>query len=400
MSFSIGLSGLRTTSQSLDVISQNIANVSTAGFKASRPELAALYSGGQPGGVELSNISRDFSKDGAKQYSGRDLDIAISGQGFFLVKDHNGQTRYTRAGIFSKDADNFITTSGGLRLQGYAASADGVLNTGVVTDLVVNATNLPANASTTLDFTANLKADAPAIDTVANPFDPADASSYNFSYSSGVFDSLGNEHTLTQYFVKESDNTWRTHFYMDGAAMTGPSDQVITFNTDGSLATPSPATVVLTHAPAGADPMSITLDLRGSTQYSGEFSVTRNATDGYSAGEMTGLRVDDDGTISAVYNNGRTRVQGQIVLAGFTNPNGLAQADSTTWTETFSSGQALLGVAGTGALGTLTPGAYEDSNVDLTGELVNLMTAQRNYQANAKSVSTADQLMQVLFNNM
>jgi flagellar hook protein FlgE len=400
MSFNIGLSGLRTTNQSLDVISQNIANVSTAGFKASRPELAALYSGGQAGGVEMSNVSQNFSKDGSKQNSGRALDMAISGQGFFQVKDQNGQNRYTRAGMFNKDADNFITTSNGMRLQGYAANAEGILNTGVITDLAVNATNLPANASTSLEFTANFKADAPTIDTAANPFDPADAASYNFSYSSGVFDSLGNEHTLTQYFVKESDNTWRSHFYMDGAAMAAPADQAITFNTDGTLATPNPATVALTHAPAGADPMAVTLDLRGSTQYSGEFSVTRNATDGYTAGEMTGLRVDDDGTVSAVYNNGRTRVQGQVVLANFTNPNGLAQADSTTWTETFASGQALTGVAGTGALGTLTPGAYEDSNVDLTGELVNLMTAQRNYQANAKSVSTADQLTQVLFNNM
>lgn len=346
MSFSIGLSGLRTTSQSLDVISQNIANVSTAGFKASRPELAAIYSGGQPGGVELSNISQNFSEDGAKQYSGRDLDIAISGEGFFMVQDQSGQNLYTRAGLFTKDADNYITTSSGMRLQGYVADADGVLNTGVITDLVINATNLPANASTTLEFVANLKADASAIDTVANPFDPADASSYNFSYSSGVFDSLGNEHTLTQYFVKESDNTWRTHFYMDGAAMSAPADQVITFNTDGSLATPSPATVALTYAPAAADPMSITLDLRGSTQYAGEFSVTRNTTDGYTAGEMTGLQVDEDGTISAVYSNGRTRIQGQIVLANFTNPTGLAQADSTTWTETFASGEALIGTAG------------------------------------------------------
>lgn len=400
MSYDIGLSGLRTTSQTLEVISQNIANVSTAGFKASRPELAALYSGGQPGGVEMSNISRNFSEDGSIQYSGRDLDIAISGQGFFVVQDENGQNRYTRAGIFSMDADNYITTSSGMRLQGYVADADGALNTGVITDLVINATNLPAKASTTVEFTANLKADASVIDTVANPFDPADAASYNFSYSSGVFDSLGNEHTLTQYFVKESDNTWRIHFYMDGAAMSGPADQVITFNTDGSLASPSPATVALAHTPAAADPMAITLDLRGSTQYAGEFSVTRNTTDGYSAGEMTGLQVDDSGIISAVYDNGRTRIQGQVVLASFTNPNGLAESDSTTWTETFASGEALIGVAGSGALGTLTAGAYEDSNVDLTSELVSLMTAQRNYQANAKSVSTADELMQVLFNNM
>lgn len=400
MSYNIGLTGLRTTNQSLDVISQNIANVSTAGFKASRAELAALYSGGQAGGVELQRVSQNFDKDGTKEFTGRDLDLAISGQGFFILKDTNGQLRYSRSGMFNKDADNVIVSANGMRLQGYAADANGNLINGVLTDLRVSASSLPAQASTTLEFVANFKADAsiPA----SAVFDPTDSNSFNFSYSSDLYDSLGTEHTLTQYMVKTADNNWTAYYYLDGNPVdvggTGTNSQAITFNTDGSLATPT--TISLAASPAGADAMNINLSLVGTTQFAGEFAVARNTTDGYPAGELTGLRVDDSGLVSAIYTNGRERIQGKVLLANFANPGGLNQADSTTWTQSFASGTALIGEAGTGALGTLTAGAYEGSNVDLTAELVSLMTAQRNYQANAKSVSTADKLTQVLFNTL
>ncbi len=396
MSFNIGLSGLRTTSQSLDVISQNIANVSTAGFKAGRPEMAALYAGGQPGGVEMSNVSQNFSKDGTKQNSGRDLDMAISGQGFFVMKDDNGQMRYSRAGMFNRNADNLITNAGGLTLQGYAANADGSLIDGAMTDLRINATTLPARASTELEFVANFKADAAAVPT-GLAFDPNDVSTYNFSYSADLFDSLGNEHTFTQYMRKTGDNTWEAHYFVNGNLR--PGDRTITFAEDGSMSAPA-GPIAFEFDPPGAEPMNIAVSMAGTTQFAGDFSVSRNATDGFSSGELAGLRVNEDGSIYAVYTNGRDRLQGKVILANFTNPNGLAQADATTWTQTFASGTALVGAAGSGALGTLTPGAYEESNVDLTGELVNLMTAQRNYQANAKSVSTADQLTQVLFNKL
>lgn len=407
MSFNIGLSGLRSTNQSLDVISQNIANVSTAGFKASRPEMAALYSGGQPGGVEMSNVSQNFSKDGSKQASGRDLDMAISGQGFFILRDDNGQERYTRAGMFNKNADNFITNASGMRLQGAGVNADGDLIPGVQTDLRINAVNLPARASTSVEFMANFKADAavPAGAPFApGDFDPENAAHYNFSYSTELFDSQGNEHTLTQYLVKTDANTWNAHYYINGAPQLDgiggvQPPQAIEFNTDGTLLAPT-AAVNITYNPTGADPMVLALDMTGTTQYAGNFSVNRNTTDGYATGELAGLRVNDDGSIYAVYTNGRDRLQGQVMMANFANPGGLSQADNTTWTQTFASGTATTGAAGTGALGSLTAGSYEDSNVDLTGELVNLMTAQRNYQANAKSVSTADQLTQVLFNTL
>lgn len=394
MSFNIGLSGLRTTNQTLDVISQNIANVSTAGFKAGRAELAALYSGGQPGGVELQNVSQNFSRDGSREYTGRDLDMAISGQGFFVVKDSTGQDRYTRAGMFNKDADNFVTTADGMRLQGYGVNGNGQLNTGVLGDLQISATTMPARPSGNLEFAANLKADAPAI---TDPLDPADATTFNFSYSTELFDSQGNRHVLTQFFQKTTDNTWEVTPRIGDTLLPA---ETLTFNTDGTLATPDPATVVINQPMGGVvDDLEVTINFLGSTQYSGDFSVSRNETDGYASGDLSGIRVNEDGTLMAVYTNGRDYLQGQVVLANFANPQGLAQANGTTWTQTFASGNANIGSAGSGSLGAIVPGAYEGSNVDLTGELVNLMTSQRNYQANAKTLSTSDQLTQVLFNS-
>ncbi|EKE73976.1 flagellar hook protein FlgE [Gallaecimonas xiamenensis] len=393
MSYNIGLSGLRSTNQALNVISQNIANVSTAGFKAARAEYAALYAGGEPGGVEVAQVSQDFSKDGSKEFTGRSLDLAISGQGFFMVKNAQGQTAYTRAGTFNKDASNFIVGAGGEKLQGYGVDANGALLTGVVTDLKISASNLAAKASTRLDFKANLRADAAVPATT--PFDPADANSFNYSYTSSVYDSLGTEHTVTQYFVKTGANTWDSNYYVDGAA-TGVT-QAVNFNTDGTLAAPT-TPVVLNMTPAGADPIALDVSYTGTTQYAADFSASYDA-DGYSSGELAGVRVDDDGSVFAVFTNGKDLLQGKVALANFSNPNGLAKGDNTSWTATFSSGNAVIGDPGAGGLGTLTAGAYEGSNVDLTGELVNLMTAQRNYQANAKSISTADKMTQVLFSS-
>lgn len=403
MSFSIGLSGLRAVSEELNVISHNIANVNTAGFKAGRAEFAALYSGGQAGGVEMNNVSQNFDRNGDVVTSGRALDLAISGSGFFVLSDSKGQVAYSRAGMFQKDADNRIVASNGMALQGYGVNADGQLVPGVIGDLKVTAANVPAKASTKVDFVANLKADASKVDTTAAgyTFDPNDASSYNFSQSGKLFDSLGVEHTLTHYFVKTGDNTWRTHYYVDGKPVqSGGADQVqdLVFKADGSLQSPT-GNVTLNLSPAGANPMAVELNVSGLSQYASDFNVSRNQSDGYTAGDMTGVRIEQDGSLMAVFSNGQSLLQGQIVMANFANASGLQQGDNTTWTQTFSSGQPTLGVPGTGTLGSLTSGSYEGSNVDLTGELVNLMTAQRNYQANAKSISAADKMTQVLFNS-
>lgn len=394
MSFSIGLSGLRAVNDELGVISHNIANVNTSGFKAGRAEFAAVYSGGQAGGVEMSNISQNFDRNGDIVNSGRALDLAISGNGFFML-NNNGQTAYTRSGMFSLDANNNVVNAQGMNLQGYGVNTDAALVPGVIGNLKVSAASLGAKASSAVEFVGNLKADASTIDTATYPFSPNSVSSYNFSQSGTLYDSLGTEHTLTHYFVKTGTNTWDAHYYVDGAD-TGTS-AAITFNTDGSLA--SPTSVALNLSPAGADAMNVSIDMSDMSQYASDFNVSRNQSDGYTAGDMTGLRIDGDGSLYAVYTNGQTQLQGQVVMANFTNPGGLEQGNDTAWYQTFSSGQPTVGAPGTGTLGSLTAGAYEGSNVDLTGELVNLMTAQRNYQANAKTISASDKMTQVLFNS-
>ena len=391
MSFSISLSGLRAVTEELDVISQNIANVNTAGYKASRAEFAALYGGGQPSGVEVNNVSQNFEKDGNVVSSGRTLDLAISGSGFFVLKD-NGQNVYTRAGMFQKNSDNYIVNASGQKLQGYGVNDDHQLLSGAVTDLQVSSASIPAKASTKVDFVANLKADA---STISSTFDPTDATSYNYSQSGSVYDSLGVEHTLTQYFVKTGTNSWDAHYYVDGASV---QTQALTFNSDGTLATPASA-VSLSLTPAGADPMTVSVNVSDMSQYASDFSVTRNQADGYTAGDMTGVQIESDGSLMAVYSNGQSLLQGQVVMANFANPTGLRQGDNTTWYQTFSSGQATIGAPGSGSLGSLSSGSYEGSNVDLSSELVSLMTSQRNYQANAKSISATDKMTQVLFNS-
>ncbi|WP_346351721.1 flagellar hook protein FlgE [Oceanimonas sp. AH20CE76] len=424
MSMSIGLSGLRATSESLGVISHNIANVSTAGFKSARAEFAAVYGGGQPGGVEVNNVSQNFDRDGDVVNTGRALDLAISGNGFFMTS-LNGQTAFTRAGTFNRDANNYIVSGNGMRLQGNMVNEAGELQQGVIEDLRVDGAGLPAKASTRVDFTANLKADA---EIPATAFDVEDATSYNFSQSSEVFDSLGTRHVMTQYFVKTGANEWQQHFYVDGEpvnpapppAPPAPAPAkpgslpgvTMTFDSEGKFSSVTGTNAVVHPTDAklsqislaftpngGANPVNVTMSPAAMTQYAGEFSVSRNQPDGYTAGELAGIRFESNGDMYAVFTNGQDQIKGKVVMANFANPNGLRQGDGTSWHQSFASGAAVMGDPGTGTLGTLTAGAYEGSNVDLTGELVNLMTAQRNYQANSKSISAADKMTQVLFNS-
>ena len=396
MSFSIGLSGLRAVNQELSVISNNVANASTAGFKSSRAEFAAIYGGGQAGGVEMNNVSQNFDRNGDVMRTGRGLDLAISGSGFFVLKDGSGQTSYTRAGMFQRDPNNYLTTANGNRLQGYTTNDAGELQSGVIGDIQVKAGSLPAKASDKLEFVANLKADASVIDPALHPFDPAKSDSLSYSQSSKVYDSLGVEHTVTQYFVKTGANTWQVNYAFNGTTTGAPV--TMEFNSNGTLKAPT-TSPVLALAPAGADPISLQVDIARVSQYASDFNATRNQSNGYTAGDLTGVRVDADGGVYATFTNGQSLLQGQVVMANFTNPNGLLQTNNTTWQQSFSSGQPVLGAPGTGTMGKLTAGAYESSNVDLTGELVSLMTSQRNYQANAKTISSADKMTQVLFNS-
>ncbi len=399
MSFNIAISGLTATNQQLDTISNNIANISTHGFKESRAEFSSIYSGGQAGGVEVAATTQNFELNGSLEGTGRALDLAVSGNGFFSTVDSKGQHIYTRSGSFTTDKDNFIVSNVGNKLQGYGVDADENLQQGHIGDLSISTSSLAAKATTNVEFIANFDARAVAVDTATTPFDAADPSSFTSSYTTQAYDYLGKPHTVSQYFINTKANTWEVRVIADGNDVTPASLPVINFNADGSIDSSNSTVPISISIPVSdANPMAIAIDLSGSTQYGEDFAVSTNNPDGYPPGGLTEIRIEDNGMIYAQFTNGQSQLQGQLILADFPNPTALSQSDNTSWTQTYASGLPVTGVPGSGVLGSLTSGSLEGSNVDLTSELVSLMTAQRNYQANTKTISTSDQLTQALFN--
>jgi len=441
--FNIGLSGLKSTQTGLEVTSNNIANSSTSGYKNTTAEFSAVYNGGQLGGVKVANVKEDFVTGGEIIQTGNALDIAIDGQGFFAVSE-NGQTAYTQAGQFILDSDLNIVNANGATLQGFGTSevagGDPTIVGGVLTDLKIEASNIEAQASTEINFNGNLSS-ASNITPYPALFDPTDGSQYNFSQSTEVFDSLGNSHVLTQYFNHTGSNQWDAMFFLDGKPLTA-GDLAATGTTigsqdvdDGTGVLPAPQAGVLrmefdangqmvpyTTAPditavnltvgvagatattnaeisSGAAALAITLKFDGTTQFGSSFSVNQNDSDGYTSGAFSGVAVEDDGKVYATFTNGESKLQGQVVLASFANVDGLEQGSNTVWYQTEESGNALYGEPDSGSLGKLLSGSYMGSNVDISEQLVGLMSFQQNYQANAKTISSADEMMQILFSN-
>lgn len=392
MSFDIAISGLNAINQQLGAISNNIANSGTVGFKSGRAEFASLYAEGQPLGVGVTGIAQSISKSGSIFSSASSLDLAINGDGFFVMRDSAGSTAYTRAGYMQTDSLGNLINNQGMYLQGYSVDANGVVQTGTVGNLTISSGSLPAKSTSTLDFTANLNANEKLPETAK--FDPTDETSYNHTYATQVYDSLGREHTMKQYFVKTSDNEWEVHYYMDDQDLG--TTQKMTFTEQGILEMPNGAVNITADIP-GAERIELALNYNGTTQFGSDFSVSKNNGNGYASGERTGQTIDKDGSVYATFSNGERLLQGQVILATFSNPNGLSSQNGTTWTQTASSGAPLTGTPGTGLLGALTSNTLEGSNVDLTAELVGLMTAQRNYQANTKVISTNDSMMTALF---
>lgn len=401
MSFNIANTALNAHTEQLNTISNNIANSATKGFKSSRTEFSSMYAQSQPLGVAVNGISQNIGKDGQKERTGMNLDLAISGNGFFRVRDSAGNNAYTRAGMFYTDTSGNLVNGQGMKLQGYPVDAAGNVQTGVITDLKINNAGIPAKASTKLDFMANLDADA-RIPTQTT-FSPGDSNSYNFTATSTVYDSLGREHTLSQYFIKSPSsaaaNQWTVHYTVDGQVLAGspPPTHSLVFTASGQLVnTTNSAGIKGVFGQTGADNFDIDIDYTGTTQFKGQSMPTKNKSNGYTSGVKNGERIDSDGSVYATFSNGERMLQGKVVLANFANPNGLATQNGTAWSETNKSGAALLGAPGTGLLGSLEAGALENSNVDLTAELVGLMTAQRNYQASTKIISTNDSMMNAL----
>jgi flagellar hook protein FlgE len=392
------LSGLNAASSDLDVTANNIANANTTGFKSSRAEFADVFAVGAQqigNGVRLASVSQEF-KQGGVDFTDRGLDLAVSGEGFFTVSD-NGLIKYTRAGSFGVDRDGYVVNNQNQRLQIFPVTTNGTFNTGTLSDLQLATSDSAPQATTTTEFGVNLPADAQPPPVAV--FDPNNSSTYNNSTAITIYDSLGATHTATAYFVKSATpNQWDARFYIDGTAVGGAN--TMTYSNAGTLTTPATGAFTLpAYAPAtGAAPITLSANVLNSTQYGSAFGVNTLKQDGFTSGRLSTIDVDSTGVVFARYTNGRSQALGQVALSNFANPQGLRQLGDTTWGETFASGDPVRGSAGTSSFGLIQSGALEASNVDLTAQLVNMITAQRNFQANAQMISTADQVTQTIIN--
>lgn len=403
MTFRIALSGLTAASADLSTTANNIANANTNGFKASRAQFADFFASSGSGlgsdsiggGVRLSSVSQQFSQ-GNVNYTKNPLDLAISGEGFFTLSD-NGSTVYTRNGEFGTDRNGYVVNSSGARLQIFPPLTTGTgFDTAHLSDLQLSNADNPPQATSSMGFAFNLPADATPPATAT--FDASDATSYNRTTSTTIYDSLGNAHTASLYFVKTATaNSWDLYTQIDGN--TVGSATPLTYSTSGALTAPTSAvTLPAVTTTTGSADLALTLDLSKSTQFGTNFSVSAQSQDGYASGRLTGLEIAADGTVQARYNNGQSKPLGQLAMAQFANPQGLQQLGSATWSETHTSGPALRGEAGSSNFGAIQSGALEASTVDLTEQLVNMITAQRTFQANAQMISTADQITQTIIN--
>lgn len=395
MSFSIALSGINSINDELTTVSNNIANAATYGFKSSRTNFASMYGGAEPMGVEVGSLTQAIGIGGSVVSTGRSMDAAIQGKGFFVTRDSAGAEVYTRVGIFSTDKNGYIVDSFNRRVQGYAA-VQGTNTLGAMGDLRVPPGQIAAQASTTLQYVGNLSADWTAPTNAT--FDPTDPLSFNSSIVSVVYDSLGVQHSVTQYFVKTNTNEVTVHYSFDGAGLA--TTQALQFGTSGQLVTPAAPVALALGTPTGAAALSVALNYAGTTQTAGESTTTTNATDGYASGALTGVLLAADGSVQAQYSNGQKQTVGTVALATFPDEGGLTPISDTSWASSVASGTPLYSVPGSGMASELTTGALEQSNVDMTSQLVELMSAQRNYQANSKVISTEDQMLQNLIQQL
>jgi flagellar hook protein FlgE len=399
MSFQQGLSGLNGAARNLDVIGNNVANASTVGFKTSTAQFADVYANSLAGGggtdiglgVQVVDVAQNFGQ-GTVTTSSNPLDLAINGQGFFRLSN-NGTITYTRNGQFHMDKDGYVLTPTGERVTGYPAGAGGTIVAAAPTDIQLSLADITPQATTQAAIVANLDSTSAAI---AVPFNINDPTTYNSATSMSVYDSLGNAHTLSFYFVKTAANAWTVQGAADGATIGALGN--LTFNTNGTIAASTAVAAALPVTTGAATPLNVALDFTNATQFGAPFGVTQLQQDGFTSGRLTGFSVAADGVILGRYSNGQTRAQGQVVLANFMSPHGLQPLGKNQWAETSESGQPLVGAPTTGNLGVLQSGAVEDSNVDLTQELVNMITAQRVYQANAQTIKTQDAVLQTLVN--
>ena len=427
MSFNQGVSGLSAASSNLDTIGNNIANSQTVGFKSGRSEFADLFAGArgaiQPGlGVQVSGITQSFS-GGSLNSTDRNLDMAIDGGGFFRLADGD-QTVYSRNGQFSQTNDGRIVNAKGAVLTGYnvsnfnSATAPATVNASG-NPVPIQIPSAPLNARATSSASMQSALDSGAVDKSSKTFNADDTSTYNWSAPTTVFDSLGNAHGINLFFSKQgaNSNLWRvdsqiasdngavklpavdlqfdtqgnlTNAYPDSAAAPDPGSSSVTYNTDSSGAPISLGN--------GSDPLNFTFDFAGSSQTAQKFAANDKQQNGYAPGNLTGITVQKDGTIQGRYSNDQKVDLAQVAVADFGNVQGLAPVGDNAWAQTQSSGQPLLGTPGSGQLGNVLGSTLEASNVDLSKQLVDMIVAQRTYQANAQTIKTQDQVLQTAVN--
>ena len=421
MAFQHGLSGLNASSKNLDVIGHNIANANTTGFKSSRAEFADLVASsmGAGGGanygigVEVAAVAQQFSQ-GNVTVTGNNLDVAINGNGFFKVQQADGSAAYTRAGNFKLDKTGDLVTNGGAQVMGFKVDPATGLSTSEAQPLSFP-TGAPIQAKQTESIKATLNLDARAKDSAgdatATPPVPATPRS-TYGTSINVYDTQGVATPVNLYFMKTANpNEWAVYNQLDDPTAVPPVTAIslgtIAFDENGKI-DPATATLTLTVSPT-ANPNAgtaapavanfpVDIDMSGATQFGSKFAVADLSQDGYASGDLTSINISNDGMVMASYSNGVTPAEAQVALANFRNPQGLLAVGGNNWVESFDSGPAVMGKPGDGNFGALRSGALEDSNVDLTAELVNMMTAQRAYQANAQTIKTQDQVMSTLVN--
>ena len=404
MAFNIALSGIQAASSDLNIIGNNIANSSTTGFKESRAEFADVYASllgasdtTTGSGVRLQKVAQQFGQ-GTIAFTNNSLDLAVSGSGFFQL-DANGARAYTRAGNFSVDKDGFVVNNEDFGLMAREADSNGAI-TGAIVPLQLDTSYVDPAPTALLNGNVNFDAREAETDSSWSMLGGVpDTDGYNSSTSTSIFDSLGNDHTVALYFSKldpaTNPNEWNVRTLIDGVLI---DTTAVTFNTDGSY--DLPANIPITWNPGGgaAAGQSFDIDLSSSTQYGSGFAITSLNQDGYTSGQLLGVDINDEGIVFARFSNGQSQAKGQVVLANFANTQGLQPLGDTAWGETFSSGSPVISDPGSAGLGLIQSNALEESNVDLTAQLVRMIVAQRNFQANAQTIQAADAVTQTIIN--
>jgi flagellar hook protein FlgE len=421
MSFQQGLSGLNAASKNLEVIGNNVANSNTIGEKASRAEFSDMYAAAMSGtsgsstqvgiGVNVAAVSQQFTQ-GNITTTGNPLDLAINGNGFFQVQDPMNQTLFTRNGQFKADKNGYVVNDQGYKLVGYKADPTGNIITGSTAPMQVPTGGIKPQFTTSSVMEFNLDSRAPVTQPAVPPMiDFNNAATYNNATSVTMYDAKGQDVAVSYYFQKTGTDQWDIYATANGTTINGTAANPapigsLTYAPDGSsLLSPANGKITM-NIPATANAVgaaalpipNVTIDLSGATEFGSNFGVTNLTQDGFAPGELAGITVDITGKLLAQYTNGQTKAAGQLELANFRNPNGLQPLGGNAWAQTNVSGGPIVGTPSSGNLGALNAGALEESNVDLTQELVNMITAQRDYQANAQTIKTQDQAMQTLVN--